>query len=367
MKKVKFGIIGVGNMGRPHAQTMAKSEEAEVTAIADVNFEAARAVADEVGAQAFGDYKQLIRKGGVEAIIIATPHLLHPPVAAYAARHGVHVLSEKPLAVAVSQADKMIEACRDANVLLGVVFQQRTEAARIKMKSMVDEGVLGTLHRVAMSAPWYRPQSYYDSGSWRGTWNGEGGGILMNQAPHSLDQFLWIGGKPKSAQAIAATRLHNIEVENLALSILDYGNGKVGWIYASTAEIPLPERFEVVGDQGVLVLESGKLRHYETKEPLSQHLGSSPEPFGHLAGEWRDVKVEKTPEGHIEVILAFARAVRANDASLLTASGEDGLASLELANTILLAGFKRREIDFPLDRKRYDKLLKKLQKDAKDA
>ncbi|RYG55291.1 Gfo/Idh/MocA family oxidoreductase, partial [bacterium] len=209
MQPVRFGVIGVGGMGGHHARSFKDLAEGTLVAVADVNAETAQKVAAETGAKAFVDANDLIDNGDVEAIIIATPHFFHPPVAEYAASKGVHVLTEKPIAVTVSAADRMIEAAEKGGVLLGVMFQQRTEKVRIKMKAMIDGGELGAVHRVSMMAPWYRPQAYYGSGAWRGTWKGEGGGILMNQAPHSLDQFVWLaGGSPQSVQAIAGTRLH---------------------------------------------------------------------------------------------------------------------------------------------------------------
>lgn len=362
MSNVKFGVVGVGGMGGSHAKNIGQQEGCEVVAVADVNEETARRVADECGARPFTDYKKLLRDGGVDAVMIATPHYFHPPIAEHAAKRGIHVLTEKPIAVSVAAADKMIEACKKNNVLLGVVFQQRTEPSRRAMKRLIDEGALGNLHRISMTAPWYRPQAYYDSGSWRGTWKGEGGGILMNQAPHSLDQFVWLGGVPQRVQSIASTRLHNIEVENLALAIFDYGDGKIGWLYTSTAELPGGERIEVAGDKGALVWEGGKVRLMKTEQPLSEHLRTCSEAFGSIKSEWHDVELDDESSGHMEVVRAFARAVRENNPSLMVANGEDGLRSLEMANAILMAGFKRKEIEFPLNRKKYEQMLQKLQK-----
>ena len=350
MQPLKFGIIGVGGMGGGHAKNLVQMEEAELVAVADVDDETAQRVAGQTGARAFTDGERLIREAGVEAVIIATPHYFHPPLAQCAAQHGVHVLSEKPVGVSVAAADAMIESCKAAGVLLGVMFQQRTEASRRKMKQMLGDGVLGDLHRVSMAVPWYRSQAYYDSGSWRGTWKGEGGGILMNQAPHSLDQFVWLGGVPRTVQGIAGTRLHNVEVETTALSIFDYGDGKVGWLYVSTAEVPGGERIEVAGDQGILLWESGKLRHFVLEGSLAEHLRTSTAMFGSPKGAWHDIEVEKQPAGHTEVVKAFVRAVRENDESLLVATGQDGLAALELGNAMLLAGYTRREVQLPLDR-----------------
>lgn len=360
LEPVKFGVIGVGGMGGSHARNLRDVAEVEVVAVADANEEMARQVGAEIGAQSYSDYKALIRAGEVEAIIIATPHYFHPPIAIYAAQRGIHVLSEKPVAVSVAAADKMVAACDKAGVKLGVMFQQRTEASRRKMHDLLAGGELGALHRVSMVVPWYRPQAYYNSGAWRGTWSGEGGGVLMNQAPHSMDQFVWMGGLPERVQGIATTRLHDIEVENTALAIFDYGDGKIGWLYASTAEVPGGERIEVAGDKGVLVWEGGKLRQFVLEQPLTEHLNTSTEQFGSPRGHWQDVPVANEPSGHLEVIRVFARAVRQDDASLLIATGEDGLRSLELANAMLLAGYTRQEVPLPLNRGRFERMLKQL-------
>jgi predicted dehydrogenase len=353
-------------MGGNHARSFKDIEEAKLVAVADVNPDTTSKVAAETGAKAFADANDLIDNGDVEAIIIATPHFFHPPVAEYAASKGVHVLSEKPVAVTVSAADKMIEAADKGGVLLGVMFQQRTENVRIKMKAMIDGGELGAIHRISMTAPWYRPQAYYGSGAWRGTWKGEGGGILMNQAPHSLDQFVWLaGGSPLSVQAIADTRMHTIEVENTAMAICDFGNSKIGYFYASTAEVPGGERIEIAGDKGLLTLDDRGLRFFELTTPISQHLPVVTGAFDAPKGEWRDIEVEKGGGSHTIVTRAFCKAVRANDPSLMIADGREGIKALEMANAILTAGYTRKEVTLPLDRTLFDQTLEKLQNGTK--
>lgn len=365
MEPVKIGIIGVGGMGGGHCKAVDGLEETQLVAVADVNESVAREVGEKYGAKPFTDYKDLIDNGGVEAVAIVTPHFSHPPIAEYAASRGLHVLSEKPLAVTVKSAQKMVSACEKAGVLLGVMFQQRLEPWRRKIHELVQSGELGDLHRVAMSTPWYRTQSYYDSGAWRGTWKGEGGGVLMNQAPHSLDQFLWIGGAPKSVQAIATTRLHNIEVENTALAIFDYGEGKVGSFYVSTAEAGTGERMEIVGDKAALIWSDGKLRRLDLSPAVSTHLATAEGGFAQMESTWSEVEIEKDDgEHHKEVHRAFAHAVRENDASLMIANGEDGLRALELANAILMAGYTRREIALPLNPRAFERIHKKLQAGA---
>jgi len=365
MKAVKFGVIGVGGMGGTHCKSLHEMPETELAAVADVNEETARVVGEKYDAPFFTDTKKLIRSGGVEAIIIVTPHYFHPPIAQYAARHGVHVLSEKPIAVSVKAADKMVRDCHVEGVLLGINFQQRTESWRKKVHDLVHSGAIGTIHRISMTAPWYRTQNYYDSGAWRGTWKGEGGGVLMNQAPHSLDQFLWIGGQPQSIQAIATTRLHTIEVENNVAAICDYGNGKVGTFYVSTAEAGTPETLEVVGDKGALIWREGKLRQLKLSPSITEHVKTGAM-WDRPEGSWSEVALPEDRGGRPDLVLsAFARAVRKNNPALMIADGEDGVRALELANSLLLAGYTRREVKLPLDRNTFERMLKKLQNGAK--
>ncbi len=371
--KLQIGIVGLGNMGAVHARNLGKIDNVELVGICDVDAERALQIGEEVDVAAYLQPSQMMQESGCTAVLIATPHPFHREVCEEAANRGLHVLCEKPLAVHVADADAMVQSCHQAGVMLGVVFQQRTEPPRRAMKRIIVSGELGEIYRMAMTAPWYRPQFYYDSGAWRGTWSGEGGGILMNQAPHSLDQLLWLGLPPQSVQAITSTRLHSIEVENTALAILDYGLGATGMLSTSTAEVLGSERLEIFGDKGVLQFENGKVRHYQAKSSLSQHLQTSTEAFGSIGGEWREVDFENEKAedgakpggaqsgGHNAVVHAFAEAVLSGDQSKLIARGEDGVASLELANAILMAGIMRREVQFPLDRAAYKDVLSKLQ------
>jgi predicted dehydrogenase len=187
----------------------------------------------------------------------------------------------------------------------------------------------------------------------------------MNQAPHSLDQFLWIGGQPKSVQAIATTRLHNIEVENTALAICDYGGGKVGSFYATTAEAGTGERMDIVGDKGALLWSENKLRRLQLSLPVSEHLATEKSAFGQMEGRWTEIGIEDDEgDHHRGVHRAFAQAVRANDPSLMIANGEDGVRALEFSNAILLAGYTRREMKLPIDADEFEAMLEKLQSGA---
>ncbi|MEO6907472.1 MAG: Gfo/Idh/MocA family oxidoreductase [Abditibacteriaceae bacterium] len=360
MQPVKVGIIGVGGMGHGHVAALTGLKEADLVAVSDVNEETVNAVAQETGAKPFTSYEALITEGGVESIVIATPHYFHPPIAEFAASNGVHVFTEKPIAVTAKVGSHMVQACKDNGVMLGVNFQTRLDVTRAKMHSLIASGAIGEIMHISMEVPWYRTQAYYNSGGWRGTWKGEGGGVLMNQSPHNFDQLNWLMGEmPKSVQSIVLTRLHQIEVDNTALAIFDYGTGKVGSVYVSTAEALTTERIEISGDLGALRYEGGKLSHYKLEESLAKHLRETPINTG-IKGEWSDVEVTGESGSTAEMHLAFLQAVRENDSSKIVATGEDGMRSLEIANAILMAGYTRREVSFPLDYNAVQEMFDKL-------
>jgi len=241
MKKVRFGVIGLGNMGSQHAKCCKNDGGRDVTlgAVCDIVADKAAEHGEKHGVPHFIDALEMMDSGLIDAVIVATPHYWHSPMAVHAARRKLHVLCEKPLESRIGRARVMVAECKKNKVAMGVVLHHRTRSIMRKMKKMVDSGVLGEVFRVEMvCSSWFRSQAYYDSGAWRGTWDGEGGGVLINQAPHHLDLFQWIGGMPKKVVGMVHTRAHKIEVEDTANFLCDYGGGKVGYLYASTAEEP---------------------------------------------------------------------------------------------------------------------------------
>ncbi|HUT61244.1 MAG TPA: Gfo/Idh/MocA family oxidoreductase [Phycisphaerae bacterium] len=362
MKQVRFGIVGVGVIGNLHARviTAAKDRSFRLAAVADIHRSRAKQASETYGVPCFLSGQEMFESGQIDAVIIATPHYWHPVLAIQAARAGLHALTEKPMASSVGPARAMIAECRKRKVALGVMFQMRAQGVMMKMKQMVDAGRLGEVFRVSMiCSSWYRTQFYYNSGAWRGTWDGEGGGVLINQAPHNLDVFAWIGGMPKSLIAAVDTRLHKIEVENTANVICDYGRGKHGYIYATTAEAPGLNQLMVCGDKGTLVAEGGKLRFAKLKMPISRHIMTSREMFTHLSGEWSDVKITKDPGGgHINVTRNFAQHIRRGKP--LLAPGSEGVNELELSNAVYLSGYENRPVKLPVNAKEMEKLLDRL-------
>jgi predicted dehydrogenase len=357
MQPLRIGLVGLGTMGRGHLSKETALPEVQIVGVADVDPAAVQSASQTYGLPGYSSYQELIENGNCEAILIATPHPFHAPIAQYAARHGLHILSEKPIAVTVAEADAMLDAAKKAGVLLGVMFQTRTEPWFKATHDLLASGVIGPIYRsVIVASHWYRTQAYYDSGSWRGTWTGEGGGVLMNQSPHSLDMFIWLGGKPTRVLARTSTRFHRIEVEDTAEALIDYGGDHTGYLYTSTAEWPGDDRYEFSGERGKLVVNGRSVRLYRATERVQDtidHLAV----WGKPTGAWEEIPVEGEPPGHAAVVVQFARAVRLGEP--LVATGEDGVNSLELGNAIMLSGDLNQAVDLPLNRNAYDRFLER--------
>jgi predicted dehydrogenase len=363
MEKVRCGVIGVGGMGSGHCKIMGEIPEVVLTAICDAVPEVVQRVSEQYGVRGFHEPDELLDSDLVDMVIIATPHYFHPPIAEAAFRRGLHVLSEKPIAVSVSEADRMIRAARASGKKFGVMYQMRTEARNRAAKRLIEEGRLGEIYRTNLTMGWYRSQAYYDSGTWRATWSGEGGGVLINQAPHLLDLFTWLGGLPsRIPYSRVRTQLHDIEVEDEAFAVLEYPNGAHGYLYASVLEAPSTEQIEICGDRGKLLLRGG-LRFWELDSSIQEFTRTSLDMWGGPKAKEIEVPIEETPSGHGVITQNFARAIL-NDEPLI-APGEDGLRAVELINGIIMSGKQNRPVDVPVDRTAYDSLLAELQRTSR--
>jgi len=277
---------------------------------------------------------------------------------------GIHVLTEKPVAVSISEADKMNKKADETGVKYAVMYQRRTESVYQKAKEIIDSGLLGDIYRTCMIATGYRTQAYYNSASWRGTWRGEGGGVLINQAPHDLDMFIWLCGMPKSITAVTKVQKHCIEVEDFAHAMLEYENGASGYLVVSTVEVPGTHSFEICGEKGKIIISGKNIRFAKVNPPVNEHCKTTNEAWGSPKVEWEDVAIEKKPEGHKVIIENFIAAILNNEK--LIAPGQEGAYSVEMINAIILSSKKGKKIDLPLDRNEYDRLLKKLIKNEKN-
>ena len=355
MTSVRFGIVGVGGMGSGHARNMPFIEEAELTAVCDIAPDALQAAVDAFEVPGFDNHIDLLESGRVDAILIATPHYFHPPIAVDAMARGIHVISEKPMAVTVSGAEAMIEAAQRSGVIFAVMFQQRTLPIHQAAKRLIDEGRLGELYRTLLIDGHFRSQAYYNSAGWRATWKGEGGGVLLNQAPHGMDLFTWLGGMPSRVIAKVSTRQHQIEVEDEASALLEYPNGAIGYIHESVNEYPTGMRLELCGEYGKLLIANNKLHVWEVPHGVRATSDTTEAMWGHPEAEQVEVSLEEGPTGHGAIVANVARAILAGES--LISPGPEAIYSLELADAMLLSGHTGQPVDLPVDREAYDAFI----------
>ncbi|MHC5058131.1 MAG: Gfo/Idh/MocA family protein [Planctomycetota bacterium] len=353
MDVVRIGIVGIGGMGSHHAKYLIKDEVpgAKLTAVCDTDPKRLEWAAKELpeGVKRFGDSNALIDSGEVDAVMIATPHYDHPPIAIAAFARGLHVLSEKPARVYTKQVREMNEAAGKSGKVFALMFNQRTTAAYRKLKEIFEAGDLGELRRTNwLITGWYRSQSYYDSGGWRASWAGEGGGVLLNQCPHNLDLWQWTCGMPKRVRAFCYFgKYHDIEVEDDVTAYVEYENGATGLFITTTGEHPGTNRLEVNGDKGKVVVEGGKLTFWRNRVPVSQFNREFKGGFGSPESWKCDVPVRGGGGGHAEVTRGFVAAIR--EGKPLLTPGEDGIRSLSLSNAMLLSAWTDSWVDIPFD------------------
>ncbi len=353
MTKVRLGIIGVGNMGSGHAANIlaGKCPEIELTAVAD-HREARRQWAKDTlpeGTAIFEEGSDLIQSGLCDAVHICTPHYQHPTLAMEAFAAGLHVMCEKPAGVYTKAVREMNEAAEKSGKVFAMMFNQRTNCVYRKMHEMVHSGQLGELKRVNwIITDWYRTQIYYDSGDWRATWDGEGGGVLLNQCPHQLDLLQWICGLPKTVQAFCQEgKWHDIEVEDDVTAYLQFANGATGVFVTTTGDAPGTNRFEVTGTLGKLVCENDKLTFWKLAQDEREFCRTATEGFAQPQCQQVEVETDGENLQHVGVLNAFAGKIL--HGTPLVAEGTEGLGGLTLSNAMHLSSWLGRAVDIPFD------------------
>ena len=353
MDVVRIGIVGYGGMGSHHGRYLraGEVERAVLTAVADVDPARLRAATERLGEEVavFESGEALLDSGACDAVIITTPHYFHPPIAVQAFERGLHVLSEKPAGVYTRQVREMNEAATASGKVFALMFNQRTRPIYRKLKELIDAGELGTLRRTNwIVTSWFRAQSYYESGGWRATWAGEGGGVLINQCPHNLDLWQWTCGMPSRVRAFCFFgKYHDIEVEDDVTAYVEYPNGATGVFVTTTGEAPGTNRLEVTGDQGKIVVEGGRLEFWRNRVPADQFSRDYKGGFG-SPETWKvDVPVRGSDGGHREVTAKWIGAIL--DGSPLVAPGQEGIQSLQLSNAMLLSAWTDAWVDLPVD------------------
>jgi predicted dehydrogenase len=360
MDLVRFGVIGLGSIGSRHLGYLDTLTGAKLTGVCDAHNDLAAKHAAERGVPAFDSYQAMLHSKSVDAIIIATPHFQHPQIAMTAFAAGVHVLCEKPLAVSVKQARQVIAAHQEhAHLKFGLMLQQRTWPIYAEMKRRLSIGRLGAISRISwVITDWFRTDAYYASGGWRATWDGEGGGVLLNQCPHNLDLLWWLTGMmPSRVTALARIGAsHPIEVEDDVSAILEYDNGATGQFITSTGEAPGVNRLEIATDQGLLIAESSRVTWRGTSTSVTKLRQTGAANMRSPATQDEVVNFPPEPkDAHKLITQNFINAILHDEP--LIAPGNQGAWGLQIGNAILMAGLKRQSVDLPLDGEAYEHFL----------
>lgn len=363
METIRLGIVGMGNMGNGHCQNVLDGmcPSVTVTAICDTNPER---LAGKTGLACYTDSNEMMESGLVDAVLVAVPHYSHPEIAIDAFKRGLHVLIEKPAGVYARQVREMNEAAAKAEVKFGIMFNQRTNPVYTRARDIVQGGELGELKRLVwIITNWYRTQAYYDSGSWRASWKGEGGGVLLNQAPHNLDLWQWIFGMPQRIRAFCyAGKYHDIAVEDDVTIFGEYDNGATATFITTTGEAPGTNRLEISGDRGKIVIENGKLSWWKLATPEREICFTSKEGFVIPETSYEEFTAPE-PQGHVAVLEAFAQSIIKG--TPMIAKGEDGLNSLSISNAAYLSSWTDNWAAIPTDDALFEKHLQDLCRNEK--
>ncbi len=357
---VRMGVIGLGTMGASHARRLAAGQIPGLT-LSAVCDPCADLCAEFQSAAAYPTAHALFKSGEIDAVLIATPHPTHVPLGIAALEAGLHVLMEKPIAVYTAEACKLLAAHNSAGgQIFAAMFNQRTDPRYTRLKSLIDSGELGAVQRIAWTiTDWYRTDTYYKSSSWRATWPGEGGGLLLNQCPHQLDLWQWLFGMPSSVMAVCQFgRFHPIEVEDSVTAILSYPSGTQGVFVASTGEAPGENRLSIAADRGLLIADADGVRFRRTEIPVPEHRRTSSASFATPPLWDVAIPIEGAGEQHAGILKNFAAAILHGDPLLAPAA--DGFASLELANAMLLSSLRNAPVPLPLDEAAYERELQTL-------
>lgn len=358
--KVKLGIIGIGNMGLSHIRNYESGAmpECEITCVADIDptrFANAKEKLPDV--VCFNSATELINSGLCEAVIIATPHYDHPPIAIEALNAGIHVMSEKPAGVYTKQVRQLIEVADKSDKTYAIMFNQRTNCVYRKVKEIVESGEYGEIKRVSwIITEWYRTQAYYNSGGWRATWKGEGGGVMLNQCPHQLDLWQWICGMPSKVKAVCHEgKWHDIEVEDDVSIYVEYPNGATGTFITTTGDYPGTNRLEITLDKAKIICENDEIKMFKLNVATSDFTKNSDKGFGKIEGEWVKVETDGLNEQHVGVMNAFAAHILRGEP--LVAEGKEGINGLTISNAAFLSSWLDKTVELPLDEDLFYSLL----------
>ncbi len=367
MEKVRYGIIGLGNMGTGHMGNFMTGEipNAEVVAIADIKPERIEKIQTRYADTKFETYNsgnELIDNANVDAVIIAVPHYDHPELVIRALKKGLNVISEKPMGVYTKQLIEEVEVAKTAKGLFTMMFNQRTNCLYRKMRELIVNGEIGEIKRINwIITNWFRTQLYYDSGDWRATWSGEGGGVLFNQCPHQLDLLSWVTGMmPTKIRSFCHFgKWHDIEVEDDVTAYLEYANGATGVFITTTGDYPGTNRFEVTGTRGKLVVENDTLIMDRMDDGLTTEgvIYNGVDPFAVPKHTQTVVETDGLNLQHVGICRNFTNAILGKEP--LFVDGKEGVNGVQLMDAMLLSTWLDKAVSLPIDDDLYYEELKK--------
>lgn len=368
MERIRFGIIGLGNQGSYYALSLFDKgaiTNGIITALCDINpakIEAMQSRITNKSITYFTDYKQMLDSGLCDAVLVEVPHYSHPEMVIACLNRGINVICEKPAGVYADQVREMNAVADKKSAKFAMMFNQRTNCVYRKMREIMLSGQLGELQRVTwIITDWYRTQKYYDTGSWRATWTGEGGGVLINQCPHQLDLVSWVVGcQPKYVRGFCEYgKWHNIEVEDEVTAFFEYENGATGMFITTTGETPGTNRFEISGTKGKLVCENNKLIWIKNSEDSRKFSSESEGGFSRPKIEVIEVETDGINDQHKGIINNFANALLGLEEFFV--DGKEGINGVELMNAIELSGWRGgNRVELPVNGKEYyNELMKR--------
>ena len=362
MDKVRIGIIGMGNMGQFHAKDILEGKVArgELTAVGSTSPKKL-AEFEEKGIKVYGSGEEMIDSGNIDALLIATPHYQHTSLGIAALDAGLHIMVEKPISAHKADAERLIaKAEAHPDQVFAGMFQLRVEPRYQKIREIVQNGELGELMRVLwIMTDWFRSEIYFQSGGWRATWKGEGGGVLLNQCLHQLDAMQWITGMPnRVCSHLGIGKWHDIEVEDDVTCYMDFPNGATGAFITSSGETPGSNRFEIAGTKGRLILENEKLTLTRNAVPSDEWCKTSKIGFQQPDTTVEEIPIPGSESPHAKLMTNFVNAIIDNEP--LIAPGAEGIGSVELANVMVYSGIIGKAIELPMNGAEWETKLNEL-------
>lgn len=341
MKKYRVGIVGCGNIFPMHAFPVSQLENCELVAVCDVKEERVKAKANEFGCKDYLDYKEMIKKENLDVIHICTPHHMHAPVAIYAAKNKVNVLTEKPMSIKYADAKEMVDTAKDNNVTLGVIFQNRYNPGSVLIKSALDSGKLGKIYGGKLSVTWDRSDEYYSHSDWKGTWDKEGGGVIIDQAIHTMDLMRWfINSDIEYVDAVIGNRAHEIiEVEDTAEGVIKYKNGVLAAFHAiNYYTYDAPVEIELHCEKGVvkMIADTASIKYNDGKEVIVGNNPNETFDYGNVKSYWG--------VSHIKQIKNYYKAL--SEGVKPDVTGEEALKTQKMINAIYDGGKTSKRIYF---------------------